>query len=112
MRSRSHIQLSLAALSILFMTICARTAGQCTAGLLGLGEVTTMRGSPFQAEIRRTWYEENSSIQRIRQTQTIEIARDGQGRLRIDSNDGKSKCRLARVREPRKNSTTSKFAIP
>jgi len=91
MRSRSQIQLSLAVLSLLFVTISARTAAQCTAGLLGLGEVTTISGSPFQAEIKRTWYEENSPILRIRQTQTIEIARDGQGRLRIDSNDGKVK---------------------
>ncbi len=91
MRSRSRIQLSLAVLSILFATISARTAAQCTAGLLGLGEVTTMRGSPFQAEIKRSWYEENSPVQRIRETQTIQVARDGQGRLRIDANEGKVK---------------------
>jgi hypothetical protein len=91
MRSRSEIRLSLAVLSILFATISPKTAAQCTAGLLGLGEVTTMGGSPFQAEIKRSWYKENSPVQRIRETQTIGIARDGEGRLRIDWNEGKVK---------------------
>jgi hypothetical protein len=67
------------------------TAAQCGGGLIGLGGVKGLSGNPFRAEVKQTFQEHNAGVVRTIHPGMQQVARDTQGRVRIDINAGKFK---------------------
>ena len=74
--------------------IPSEAAAQCTGALAGLGGVSGLSGYPFQAEVKDTALTQPGAEPNPTQPLTLYVARDTQGRLRIDSNIGKWKFKV------------------
>src|SRR5882724_1437251 len=91
MRGVSRLAIFLAAFGIVLGTLPSRSAAQCSVGLMGLGGVSTLNGNPFQAEVKQSFLNHNSALARTIAAGPERVARDTQGRLRIDRSLGKFK---------------------
>jgi len=90
-RSAHSALLFLFAASMLVFPI--KTASQCFGALPGLGAISGLTGSPFQAEVKRTFLSENSSLVSNFGSEARQVARDSQGRVRTEWSSGKYKVR-------------------
>ena len=88
-RSAHSALLFLFAASMLVFPI--KTASQCFGALPGLGAISGLTGSPFQAEVKRTFLSENSSLVSSFGSEARQVARDSQGRVRTEWTSGKYK---------------------
>jgi hypothetical protein len=65
-----------------------KTPAQCFAALPELGPINGLTGIPFQAEVKRTFLPENSSLMRNNGSGPRRVARDSQGRIRTEWSGG------------------------
>jgi hypothetical protein len=91
MRGFSRLLIFLAAFGIFLGAFPPKAAAQCGGGLMGLGGVNNLSGNPFQAEVKQTFLNHNSALVRTIASGPQTVARDTQGRLRIDKSLGKFK---------------------
>jgi len=73
----------------------AKTQAQCGIGLIGLGGVNGMVGNPFRAEVKQTFLHDDTAVVHTIHLGMQRVARDTQGRLRIERNSGKFKLQNA-----------------
>lgn len=91
MHRRTAFAILLPVYWMLLGTLPVKTAAQCGGGLIGLGGVSGLSGNAFQAEVKRTFLEHNTRVVRTVQPGTQQVARDTQGRVRIDISSGRFK---------------------
>jgi hypothetical protein len=95
MRDRTPFMVSLSALAMFLGANPLETAAQCSGAVAGLGEESGLSGYPFQAEVKDTSLTQPRAEANLTEPLTHNVARNTRGRLRIDSNMGKSKIQNA-----------------
>lgn len=93
MRGRSAYAVLLFLFAASLTAFPIRTASQCFGALPGLGAISGLTGSPFQAEVKRTFLSENASVISSLGSEARQVARDSQGRVRTEWSAGKYKVR-------------------
>jgi len=91
MGRHSRFEILLLMLGVMLVTSPVRTTAQCFGALPGLGPINGMTGNPFQAEVKHTFFTQNTSLVQDIEPKTEYVARDSQGRLRTDWSAGKYK---------------------
>lgn len=77
-------------LELLLFAVPGIASAQCAAGsLIGLGQVSPMTGNPFRAEVRQTYKSEEARLTQALTAGEQKVARDSQGRTRIDVPTGR-----------------------
>jgi len=90
MRGIRKVVLLLIVSSPILGALPLRAFAQCS-GPVGLGGVSSMSGNPFQAEVKQTFINHSTTVVHNLLPMVQFVARDTQGRVRIDRSGGKFK---------------------
>jgi hypothetical protein len=91
MRGFPRLAIFLAVFGTFLGVFPAKMPAQCPGGLMGVDGVSLLSGNPFQAEIKHTSLLHTSVLVRSILPSPVTVARDTEGRLRLDRNIGKFK---------------------